>query len=58
MAGAQKVTSNKEVSPPESADVEAAHQPYYEDEEEFVDDPFDIAHTKNAPHESLRRWRV
>ncbi|XP_057548276.1 calcium-transporting ATPase 9, plasma membrane-type-like isoform X1 [Amaranthus tricolor] len=57
MAGAQKVTSNKEVSPPESADVEAAHQPYYEDEEEFVDDPFDIAHTKNAPHESLRRWR-
>ncbi|KAI4355895.1 hypothetical protein L6164_004623 [Bauhinia variegata] len=24
---------------------------------EDPDDPFDIAHTKNAPHETLRRWR-
>ncbi|KAH9624541.1 hypothetical protein KSS87_017751 [Heliosperma pusillum] len=28
-----------------------------EDEEEYEDDPFDIANTKNAPVESLKRWR-
>lgn len=27
------------------------------DEEEFSD-PFDIGNTKNASHESLKRWRV
>lgn len=29
-----------------------------EDDELNPDDPFDIAQTKNASHETLRRWRV
>lgn len=64
MAGGQEASQYKEMSPPETAadDVEAAahQQPYDEEdeEEEFVDDPFDIGNTKNAPPESLRRWRV
>lgn len=31
-----------------------------DDDDELIDpdDPFDIAQTKNASHESLRRWRV
>lgn len=31
-----------------------------DDDEELIDpdDPFDITQTKNASHESLRRWRV
>ncbi|KMS97215.1 hypothetical protein BVRB_7g177670 [Beta vulgaris subsp. vulgaris] len=63
MAGGQEASQYKEMSPPETAadDVEAAahQQPYDEEdeEEEFVDDPFDIGNTKNAPPESLRRWR-
>lgn len=28
------------------------------DDHDFGDDPFDIANTKNASHESLKRWRV
>lgn len=33
---------------------------HHDDQDEFVDpdDPFDITHTKNASHDTLRRWRV
>ncbi|KAL2932906.1 Calcium-transporting ATPase 9 plasma membrane-type [Bienertia sinuspersici] len=59
MSGRQEATHYKD----ETTDVEAAQQPHYdgdeekEEEEEYLDDPFDIANTKNAPHESLKRWR-
>lgn len=69
--GGEEPTLKKEMSPPEHVDggidVEAGvadhHQQYdkekeeEEEEEEYLDDPFDIANTKNAPPESLRRWR-
>lgn len=54
--------------PPPGVDVEAGPsnddsvldqpRPSGDDDEEDFDDPFDIAHTKHAPHHSLRRWRV
>ncbi|XP_021720329.1 calcium-transporting ATPase 9, plasma membrane-type-like isoform X2 [Chenopodium quinoa] len=68
MAGGLEPTDNKEMLPPGSVDVEAgvaydneheyeAVEKEVEDEDEYFDDPFDIANTKNAPPESLRRWR-
>ncbi|XP_057535535.1 calcium-transporting ATPase 9, plasma membrane-type-like [Amaranthus tricolor] len=60
MADREDANTYMEVSPPDSGDVEAGHLPQFEDDdddEEFKDNPFDIANTKNAPHESLRRWR-
>lgn len=61
MADREDANTYMEVSPPDSGDVEAGHLTQFEDDdddEEFKDNPFDIANTKNAPHESLRRWRV
>ena len=70
MAGGLEPTDTKEMLPPGSVDVEAGvaydneheyeavEKEVDEDEEEYFDDPFDIANTKNAPPESLRRWRV
>ncbi|XP_017258402.1 calcium-transporting ATPase 9, plasma membrane-type isoform X3 [Daucus carota subsp. sativus] len=57
----------EEPVPPPGVDVEAGPsnddsvldqpRPSGDDDEEDFDDPFDIAHTKHAPHHSLRRWR-
>lgn len=45
-------------SPRKTDDLEVG-QPIKEFElDDDDDDPFDIAHTKNAPLEILRRWRV
>ena len=43
--------------PPNQHDMEAGKEV---EEDSFDDstDPFDIAHTKNAPPETLQRWRV
>lgn len=34
------------------------HLEVFDDMEDSYDDPFDIADTKNAPREILKRWRV
>lgn len=44
-------------SPRKTDDLEVG-QPIKEFELDGDDDPFDIAHTKNAPLEILSRWRV
>lgn len=35
-----------------------SHDTFGDEEDEEFDDPFDIAHTKHAPLDHLRRWRV
>lgn len=34
------------------------HSEFEEDDAASSEDPFDIANTKNAPPETLKRWRV
>ncbi|EEF47971.1 cation-transporting atpase plant, putative [Ricinus communis] len=45
--------SDVEAGPNTKVDVHQDHHPHHNES----DDPFDIAHTKNAPLETLRRWR-
>lgn len=55
------LTVNMEAPPPEKDDTEANVVinvgNWVASEDEFSD-PFDIDSTKNASHESLKRWRV
>ncbi|KAJ7962686.1 Calcium-transporting ATPase [Quillaja saponaria] len=46
------ITSNRD-------DMDSGNQSMEDDDDLLVDpnDPFDIANTKNAPHETLKRWR-
>lgn len=61
--GGPEATELSGVSPPcKSSDLEVGvasqhHHDEDDEEEEISDDPFDIANTKNAPIESLKRWR-
>ncbi|KAJ8431754.1 hypothetical protein Cgig2_028971 [Carnegiea gigantea] len=62
MTGPEGTQSPMLSSPPDSSDPElgVTSQECRQDEDDqdmFDDDPFDIANTKNAPIEALRRWR-
>jgi hypothetical protein len=61
MASRGSTSSTNGLLPPLSNhDEEAGPGKAFDDDgiDPLTSDPFDIAHTKNAPLETLRRWRV
>lgn len=52
-----KLSSLPDFSDPEVGVASQQYEVDYDDDD-ISDGPFDIANTKNAPVEALRRWRI